>query len=85
MGGSIVGSLLRFDSKKRELFHPNAPAYPVFDQKVGLCISESINSAGVHHVRVQWLKPVYHFGSLTSVSDFQLDNFIVLGSVGEKK
>ena len=85
MGRSMIGSLLKFDCAKRKLFHPSSPVYPNFDQRVGLCISHSVNAVGNQHVRVQWLKPVHHFGNLATVSDFELDNFIVLERAhGEK-
>jgi len=81
----VIGSLLKFDCNKRELFHPDSPPYLPFDQQVGLCISHTVNSRGNPHVRVQWLKPVYHFGRFAAVSDFQLDNFIVVGGVSAKE
>ena len=85
MGRSMIGSLLKFDCDKRKLFCPNAPLYPPFDQQVGLCISHSTNARGEEHVRVQWLKPVHHFGRPATVSDFPLSNFIGVGRADGKK
>ncbi len=81
MGGTLVGSLLRFDGEKRDLFHPTAPEYPEFEGQVGLCVSHRINSKGDAHVAVQWLKPVKYHNQMTTKSHFALDNFVVVGSV----
>ena len=77
----MIGSLLKFDCEKRELLRPTSAAYKQFDQQVGLCTEYSINDRGIEHVRVKWLKPVAYHSSAATVSDFALDNFIVVGGV----
>jgi hypothetical protein len=85
MGAAVIGSLLQFDCEKRQLFHPNAPLYEVFDGVVGLCTNHRVNDRGVPYVRVEWLKPVCHAAVWTKSSSFALDNFIVVGKVHGKK
>lgn len=85
MGAALIGSLLRFDCAKRELYHPTAPVYEVFGGAVGLCTNHRVNDRGIAYVRVEWLKPVEHGGRWTKTSSFALDNFIVVGKIHGKK
>ena len=79
----MIGSLLKYDEEKRQLFRPNAPTYKKFDQQVGLCISYVVDAGnGDEHVRVQWLRPKE---TQTKFSDFGLNNFIVIEKVNAKK
>jgi hypothetical protein len=78
---SMIGSLLKFDCEKRELYSPGAPLYENFDGAVGLCIRHRVNSSGEPYVAVKWLKPVEHGGRLTGTSSFALSNFIVVGRI----
>jgi hypothetical protein len=78
----MIGSLLKYDCEKRELFRPTAPPYKQFDQQVGLCISHGPSARGEAHVRVEWLKPSE---TRTYMSDFSLDSFIVVGGVHGKE
>ena len=78
----MIGSLVRFSGKKRELYFPRQSTYGLFDNEVGLVTSYNKNALGDEHVRVQWLKPVLQTdGRRATVSDFNLLNFEVVGNV----
>ena len=74
----MIGSLVKFSSKKRDLYFPNASRYSHFNDQVGLVISHTINEKGEEHVRVKWVKPFKFVTRVFTVSDFNLLNFNVV-------
>lgn len=74
----MIGSLVKFNWKKRELYYPSSPRYKQFHNQVGLVTSYSKDDRGQESVRVQWLKPVPYFDSFTKISDFPLLSFDII-------
>tara|TARA_R110000744_G_scaffold24164_14_gene60836 strand:- start:708 stop:944 length:237 start_codon:yes stop_codon:yes gene_type:complete len=76
----MIGSLVKFSSKKRDLYFPSNPGYKQFDGSVGLVLSYTKLDPGDEYIKVRWIKPVPYHNGFSTTSNFNLLNFEVISA-----